>query len=277
MRIAVILHSYYPDLRPELDACLANVDEPFDLFVTDAGSDNVGFDVWPFLRVLNGLDLSRYTHVLKLHTKRNVEHPVVFNGMSVSGSTWRDWLLSFVRTPQAWAETKRRIADPSVGMVAAAECILDRRATAGREERTMFDFALEEAARRFGTSVCSLRNANFVGGTMFLAKSEALRPLQGRFTSADFSVSDTRHLSNSFAHVAERLIGFSVTAAGLRIESPAGDLSVRRRRFRFLQLRRAVLGFLYQDRVTSRGRRLIKICRVPVWNRKAGGRARHVV
>jgi len=271
MKLAVVLHSFYPELRPELDACLANLDEPYDLFVTEAGSENVGFDVWPFLRVLNGLDLSRYTHVLKLHTKRNLARPVVFNGMSVVGSAWRDWLLSIVRTPQAWAEAKRRLSDPDVGMVAAAECILDRRATESREERMMFDDALREGARRFGLPVRRFRGANFVGGTMFLAKSEALKPLQGRFAATDFAVSDTTHRSASFAHVAERLIGFSVAAAGLRIESPQGDLAARRRHFRFLQLRRAVARFLYQDRITARGRRLIKVCRIPVWNRMVRG------
>ena len=101
MKLAVILHAYYPELRAELDACLANLDEPYDLYVTDAGTDNRGFDIWPFLRTLDTLDLTRYTHVLKLHTKRDVMRPVGFNGVQVSGATWRDWLLSFVRTSAA--------------------------------------------------------------------------------------------------------------------------------------------------------------------------------
>ena len=235
MRLAVILHAYYPELRAELDACLANLDEPYDLYVTDAGTDNRGFDVWPFLRTLDTLDLTRYTHVLKLHTKRDVARSVGFNGFRVSGSTWRDWLLSIVRTPAAWAETKERIARPGVGMVAAAECILDRRGTPGREERKTYDVAVREAARRFGLSEAAFRRADYVGGTMFLARAEALSPLQGRFTAADFEVSNAEHVSNTFAHVAERLIGFAVTAAGFRIESPSGDLRRRRWGFRFRQ------------------------------------------
>jgi len=268
MKLAVIVHDFYPELRPEIDACLANLDEPYDLFVTDAGTDNRGFDIWPFLRTLETLDLAKYTHVLKLHTKRDVTRPVGFNGVEVSGPTWRDWLLSIVRTRAAWAETKARIAEPGIGMVAAAECILDRRATDGREERAMFDEAALVAARRFGKTADDFRKANFVGGTMFLARSEALKPLQGKFAAEDFAVSNDAHLSNSFAHVAERLIGFSVTAAGLRVECPAGNLAVRRRHFRLLQFRNALADFVYQDRITSRGRHLIKVCRIPVWNRK---------
>lgn len=269
MRLAVILHAYYPGLRAELDACLANLDEPYDLYVTDAGTDNRGFDIWPFLRTLDTLDLTRYTHVLKLHTKRNVSRPVGFNGMNVAGPAWRNWLLSIVRTPAAWAETKARIAQPGVGMVAAAECILDRRATPGREEHETYDAAAKEAARRFSLSEALFRRADYVGGTMFLARAEALKPLQGRFTAADFDVSNAEHVSNSFAHVAERLIGFAVTAAGFRIECPSGDLCRRRCGFRLRQFARDVKDFLYQDRVTSRGRRLIKVLRVPIWNRKA--------
>jgi len=268
VKLAVILHSYYPELRPELEACLANLDEAYDLFVTDAGTDNRGFDVWPFLRVLNGLDFSKYTHILKLHTKRDVGTPVGFNGMEISGSMWREWLLSIVRTPAAWAETKARIAEPGVGMVAAAECILDRRATEGREERAMYDTAVQEASRRFGRSASVFRQADFVGGTMFLARSEALCPLQGRFAESDFDVSNAEHLSNSFAHVAERLIGFAVSAAGFRIECPAGDLAKRRRGFRRLQLKNTLKDFFYQNRMTSRGRHLVKVCRIPVWNGK---------
>ena len=268
MKLAVILHTYYPELRAELDACLANLDEPYDLYVTDAGTDNRGFDIWPFLRTLDTLDLTRYTHVLKLHTKRDVLRPVGFNGARVSGSIWRDWLLSFVRTPAAWAETKARIAAPGVGMVAAAECILDRWATPGREERETYDAAVREAAGRVALPVAVFRRAEYVGGTMFLARAEALRPLQGRFTAADFDVSNDEHLSNSFAHVAERLIGFAVTAAGFRIECPSGDLGRRRLGFRFRQFGQAVGDFLYQDRITSRGRHLIKVLRIPVWNRK---------
>ena len=268
MKLAVILHAYYPGLRAELDACLANIDEPYDLYVTDAGTDNRGFDVWPFLRTLDGLDLTRYTHVLKLHTKRDVIRPVGFNGIRVSGATWRDWLLSFVRTPAAWAETKARIAAPGVGMVAAAECILDRRATPGREERETYDAAVREAARRFALPEGEFRRADYVGGTMFLARAEALRPLQGRFAAADFDVSNDAHLSNSFAHVAERLIGFAVTAAGFRIECPSGDLGRRRRGFRVRQLRNAIGNFIFQSRITSRGRQLVKVCKVPIWNGK---------
>lgn len=268
MKLAVIVHDFYPELRPEIDACLANLDEPFDLFVTDAGADNRGFDIWPFLRTLDALDLAKYTHVLKLHTKRDVKRPVGFNGMTIAGAMWRDWLLSIARTHEAWAETKTRIAEPGVGMVAAAACILDRRATEGREERAMFDEAVREAARRFGKPESAFRKANFVGGTMFLARSEALRPLQGKFKAEDFAVSNDAHLSNSFAHVAERLVGFSVSAAGLRIECPAGNLAERRRRFRLLQFRHALADFVFQDRITSRGRHLIKVFRIPVWNRK---------
>ena len=241
MKLVVILHAYYPELRAELDACLANLDEPYDLYVTDAGSDNRGFDVWPFLRMLDTLDLTRYTHVLKLHTKRDVVRPVGFNGFRVSGSTWRDWLLSFVRTPAAWAETKARISRPGVGMVAAAECILDRRGTPGREERETYDAAVREAARRFALPEAAFRRAEYVGGTMFLARAEALKPLQGRFTESDFDVSNAEHLSNSFAHVVERLIGFAVTAAGFRIDCPSGNLRRRRCGFRFRQFVRHLI------------------------------------
>ena len=287
MKLAVIVHVFYADLWPEIADCLRNVDVPFDLFVTfqdeatvaaaraDFPSarfvrvENRGFDIAPFLSVLDALDPSAYTHVLKLHTKRDVSVPVGFNGREVAGPEWRNWLLSFVRTPERWAASRARIeGDGSVGMIAAAECILDRRATEGKEERRAYDAAVCEAARRFGVPASALRGASFVGGTMFLSRMDALALLRGKFAPADFAAADDRHLTNSFAHVAERLIGFAVCASGRCIESPDGDLARRRCAFRVRQFRNALMDFLYQNKVTSRGYRMIKVLRIMIWHRK---------
>ena len=146
-RILCIVHCYYPELVRELADCIANVSSPHDVVVTystpaalaaakacfpDArfmACENVGFDVWPFLKALDGASLEDYDYVLKLHTKcdRPSDVPFRMNHSDFSGSKWREYLLSFVRTREDWeASLARMESDPSVNMVAGLRCILRR-------------------------------------------------------------------------------------------------------------------------------------------------------
>lgn len=90
------VHLYYIDMWPEIKEKLANITVSYDLFVTlnnrnerlqqdilnfknDAVIqivDNRGFDVGPFIKLLNSVDLDQYDYIIKLHTKRNM--PKVF-------------------------------------------------------------------------------------------------------------------------------------------------------------------------------------------------------
>ena len=131
LRLAVVVHVYYPEMWPELAVCVRNVGA-CDLVVTYVDEESVaearrdfpsarfircenrGYDVWPFVKALKVLDLDRYDLVVKLHTKRNIERAHVFaiGGTRLNGSAWRDRLLGFVKTPEAWAKTLTAFDDP---------------------------------------------------------------------------------------------------------------------------------------------------------------------
>ena len=105
-RILCVVHCFYPEFVRELADCVANVTEPHDVVVTYSAPaaleearrcfpdarfvecENVGYDVWPFLKVLNETDLSGYSHVLKLHTKcdRPADVPFRMNHADFPGS-----------------------------------------------------------------------------------------------------------------------------------------------------------------------------------------------
>ena len=251
MKTAVVVHVFYPEFWPELANAIRNVG-PCDLFVTYVDeaavegarrdfpearfvrSENRGYDVWPFLKVVQTLDLASYGCIVKLHTKRDVvdDFKYEFNHTVFNGSAWREFLLGFVKTPAAWRKTLRVLSRPSVGLVADRHVILRRRDVLIARTRETFD----RAAELLGLSVDGMRRrGQYVAGTMFAAKPEALRPLLGRTYAAEDFEPPEGHLTETFAHVLERALGLSVSAAGLRLAAFNGSLFWRRLlgRFRF--------------------------------------------
>jgi len=270
VRVAVIAHVFYPEKWAELAGCIRNVGA-CDLTVTyvdeaavrEARRDfpdarfvlceNRGYDVWPFVKALKSLDLSRYDVVVKLHTKRDIvkPHPFAMGGTRLNGSAWRDHLLAFVKTPEAWRATASRFADPGVGMVAS------RRLVYGRTEsgKKWFDRAVRELREKF--SLSAGRRGHFVGGTMFAARPAVLAPFAAHaFTPEMFAVSGS-HEPTTYAHIMERMLGLAVGGLGYRIEGFDGSVG----RWRF---RQAVLRFLFDSRWSTR-RRSVRICGITVY------------
>ncbi|MGE0279321.1 MAG: rhamnan synthesis F family protein [Rhizobiaceae bacterium] len=108
IRLAVLLHAYFPDVLEEIIGCLANIVEPFDLYVTTpheelvapifrlgavhaasvtvAVTENRGRDIGPFVSLLRQGAFDCYLGVLKLHTKKS--------HYSRQGDTWRRSLVN---------------------------------------------------------------------------------------------------------------------------------------------------------------------------------------
>ena len=115
--ILVHLHIYYNNLYEQLKQCIKNI-EPysFDLFVTMIEEDkgiirdiretfpdakiqiveNRGYDIGPFIELINQVNLDNYDYVVKLHTKRNMPKGSLLHYFDVSGSKWRNYALDFI-------------------------------------------------------------------------------------------------------------------------------------------------------------------------------------
>ena len=245
MRIAVIVHVFYPEFWPELARCIRNIDGDRDIFVTFVDEtavegarrdfpdahfvrcENRGYDVWPFLRVVQALDLGDYDCIVKLHTKRDVvdDFRYKFNHAVMNGPAWREFLLAFAKTPKAWRKTVRKLFRPDVGLVAERHVILRRRDVP--IERTYESF--DRAAELLGLPIGRMRRTGqYVAGTMFAAKPAAFKPLLSRtFRAEDFEL-EWGHQTETFAHVLERAIGLSVSAAGFHLVAFNGSLFWRR-------------------------------------------------
>jgi len=260
-RILVVAHVFYPQHWAELMSCIASVGPQADVVVTyvDEASvaearrdlpgatflpcENRGFDVWPFLCAVQSVDLTRYDLVVKLHTKRDIDPKLRFrfNRRHFDGPSWRNRLLAFCRTPEAWSRSLRQFDDPSVGMVAGGEVIVRRRDVTRADALAAFDAAWREVSALGGRPVDPTR-ARFVAGTMFAVRSDVLRFLlrQG-FSSERFVPSAHVRVDDlEYAHVVERSFGLAVAASGCRIAAFDG-LSPFRRLLSRLGLRSAVL------------------------------------
>lgn len=92
-KILVHVHIFYENLYPELKACLLNLNDyncdyiftfvkENEALESDIKSTfknvnveivkNLGFDLGPFVHVLNEVNLNDYSYVIKLHTKRDI-------------------------------------------------------------------------------------------------------------------------------------------------------------------------------------------------------------
>ena len=287
--VLCVVHCFYPEFVRELADCVANVTEPHDVVVTYSAPaaleearrcfpdarfvecENVGYDVWPFLKVLNETDLSRYSHILKLHTKcdRPEDVPFRMNHADFSGSRWREYLLDFVRTRADWEASMARMeSDPKVNMVAGLKCILRREDTPWRPEQAGFDAALEMAAE-LGIHPGS---PEFVAGTMFVVRSSALAKVRGVFAADDFSEARV-HTTTTRGHYLERILGFAACDGDGRISDPHGRLAAWRRRGRVMGVLEGVGRFFFQRKRTADGGEIAKVLKIPVFRRAGAWRS----
>ena len=281
LKVAVIAHVFYPEFWSELAQCVRTIGgESCDLFVTYVDEnaiaaarqdfpkarfvacENRGYDVWPFLKVLQGISPADYDLVVKLHTKRDVTGELlVLNHAWVGGGAWRERLLAFCATEEAWRRTLRCFADPHVGMVADRRLVF-RRGDLPAKLDGSFDRAREEFRRLTGTVVPT--SAEYVAGTMFAARPTALKPLLVRRLEASAFEPPAGHRCETYAHLMERMLGFSVAAAGLRIAAFNGSLAWRRRYYG-RNLFGKICRFLFQVKHDSgTGVATTKVLHIPV-------------
>ena len=172
--------------------------------------ENVGYDVWPFISVLKKIDFSRYDYILKLHTKNVSPTKNRINGLALKNEAWRNILVDSILADAS--QFSKCLAflekDSNCGIVYAYE--LAKYRSAGLPEDLS---ALENEAKRIG--VTSL-DGEFVSGTMFLARLDALRLIRDADINVNMFAShkSASHSKGSPAHVYERLLAFAVYSSG---------------------------------------------------------------
>ena len=238
-RVAVLLHAYYLDLLAEFHQALRNIPFPFALFIsTDSpekkaaieerfGSLNQGpFEVRVFPN--RGRDVApkfvgfrdvhcEYDFVLHIHTKKSLNNPNVRD--------WRSFLLDcLLGSPQIVAGIFEMFSQrPRLGIVAP------RNSEVVRPHMVWgcnFD-SCAMLAKRMGIDLRPDLPIDFAAGSMFWARSAALKPLLDLNLTFDCFDEELGQTDGALGHAIERLTFYSCQLAGYTwchagpVENPA--------------------------------------------------------
>lgn len=247
-KLLVVVHVFYPQLWGQLEKCISNLDKlnkDYDLYVTIPAnlkdfskiicrandkakiivSENLGYDIWPFIDVLNNINLDNYDYVIKLHTKRSKGFDVssIRNKYYFMGSTWRDLLISFIKSKRNLELSFSAFEhDPLLGMVNSGKLIEKNEIS---EDNAHYSFCARKAIELIN-KFCNYNSNSieFIAGSMFMSRAFLLKPLQNlKLKANDFTVVN-RSKENDFAHVMERVFGGLVLAQGYKISDPFSSL-----------------------------------------------------
>jgi Rhamnan synthesis protein F len=225
-RLVAVCHIFYPDMLPEMTRYLRNIPLPFDVVIsTDTPAKRstilAGFDDWKpgavDVRVMQnrGRDVGpllvgfrdiydRYDYVLHIHSKSS--------GHACLLSQWRQFLLeTLLGSPHVVNSVFDAFeGNRNLGMVGPSRFEGVRGVGWSANYRTC-----RRLARRMGVMISETPSVDFPAGSMFWARTSALRPLlQLGLQFADFP-KELGQVDGTLAHALERLFYVACECAGL--------------------------------------------------------------
>ena len=280
MKTAVHLHLYYMDQLPEIISKLQNMDKSgidYDLYVTMTAKDeeaetkikqafpkatiwqveNRGYDIGPFIDFLHKINLDSYAYILKVHTKNKKGGDYgCFNGVRIDSKTWANMLWDALLGSSDVVKNNYSILseNPQIGMVGSSFSLTD-------EEWTykMLEKRIKQEAQKI--LLPNINTIAFIAGTMFMVRTKLMKPFLA-YRITDFEKVQSKVHDYMLAHCLERLFGVAVLAQGYEIRG------VTYKQYQFSRLWASVKRFAVQKKITKNGKKIIKICKIPVWQSK---------
>lgn len=279
-RIAVHLHVYYTDMWNEIRQYLDNLNKfEYRLFVTIVTEDaalkkqikqfhsdtvfmtveNRGYDVGPFIHFLHQIDLNAYDLIFKIHTKNNkIGVKTLLNHRYVSRFDWFRLLIGALLGSEKLVKTNIAAFQSNValGMIGSKYLIASDSACSKEIQgkiREIFE-------KTNGTVLSKIK---FVAGTMFIVRAKAMQIAKNNFSLSDFEPTDGSVKDGSLAHVVERCFGCWVVAQGYKIKGFDADKC-----FEWASFASALGRFAFQTKITHTNKKLVKVCKIPVWHRR---------
>lgn len=214
MKIAVVVHVFYPEVFVEIDRLLSSLDEKVDIFLSSPHRgvlnlykeynvnyvENVGMDVFPFLYLVKKYKLWNYDLVIKLHTKNNNnELSKIMMDIYLDSLLSNDSLSHLISSAES---------NPMFGMwgpLVYARYV-DKLMYMNRENIDLLQKNTDQYA--------SLSNLIFFAGTMFCIRGEILRFVDIQYNQLNMlfllSLNGETGGDGTLAHAFERF--FSVAA-----------------------------------------------------------------
>ena len=279
MKTAVHLHLYYMEQLPEIISKLQNMDKAgvdYDLYVTMTAKDekvetkikqafpkavvwrveNRGYDIGPFIDFLHKIDLESYDYILKVHTKNKKGGDYgCFNGVRIDSKTWANMLWDALLGSSEVVKNNYSILseNPQIGMLGSCFCLSEK------EENPKIRAKMTNECTRL--SLAKKDAIAFIAGTMFMVKAKLMQPFLA-YRITDFEKVQSKVHDYMLAHCLERLFGMAVLAQGYEIRG------VAYKQYQFSRLWASVKRFAAQKKITKNGKKIIKICKIPVWQSK---------
>lgn len=230
-RLAVIVHAFYTDIFQEIYEALLRVEKTnISLYLT--GPENIlneikaalsqnslpvqyfpvknhGRDILPFLTVLPKVFEDGHTLFLKLHTKRS-------NHLN-RRDHWRNDLFSKLIGNKSVDRVMEIFhLNHTIGIVGPYGNILPMSLYYAANGRRV-----KEVALKMGVADKQLQDLNFVAGSMFYARKEALKPvLDLNLSETDFEP-EAGQKDGTMAHVVERLFAAGLIKSNLQLADTA--------------------------------------------------------
>lgn len=270
------VHLYYIDMWPEIKEKLANITVSYDLFVTlnnrnerlqqdilnfknDAVIqivDNRGFDVGPFIKLLNSVDLDQYDYIIKLHTKRNMPEGFSLQGYDMSFGKHRKYLMKFLESQNTFNRCLNAFdSDKILGMIGDFH-IICRKDKSGR-------CVVKKGQELLKAAGFPEQEYPFILGTMFMVRAALFKPvLRLKLDFNDFTPSIRGH--DILPYGLEAFFGFVIHAQRYEIKDVMTPRYAQICARFFALLSRLV----YRKKVTVDGHVTIKLFKIPVFVRR---------
>ena len=260
-RIAVICHLFYTDLADEIRSYLENIPFPFDLIITtddrqkndaietafaDLGqgsleiriAPNRGRDIAPKLITCKDV-YDHYEYVLYIHTKKS-PHAKNLRG-------WRNYLLESLLGSKEIVESIFEMfrVNNGIGMLAPRHHD-DVKSYIGWGWNLM---EAQTLASRMSIKIREDGRIDFPSGSMFWARSSALKSLLELDISTEDFPPEGGQLDGTLAHIIERLFFFSCERAGYQwYNIIASSLVSGKERVEYASSKERLLAFLEKYR-----------------------------
>ncbi len=226
--VAVICHMYYDDMVDEFQRYLMNIVFPFDIFITTDSLEkktkienrfsrwnrgkvevriapNRGRDIAPKLITCRDV-YDRYEFILHIHTKKSPQYKYL--------SGWRSYLLDTLLGSEEIVESifESFRSDRKLGMIAPQHFEPVRHSIGWG-----WNFKnAEKFAQKLDIKISLDGRLDFPSGSMFWARSAALKPLLDCDLSLDEFPIEADQEDGTFGHIIERLYFFVCEHAGYR-------------------------------------------------------------
>ncbi len=231
-KILVHLHLFYHEQVDYFIEKLKNIFTSFDLFVTITEENkeskakilafkqdtnfirvkNLGYDVYPFWKVINQINLDDYKYILKLHTKSKRTSEWKNNYVTFIDYQWRNELVEpLIGSVNTYIHALETLKNSSVAMIGASDLLRSY------EHESQLEKTKKLCNRM---KIKYNQNAEFVCGTMFFVKSEILVPFKEMILyDEDFPIDTLSNSVGTTAHSLETIFGILVSEKEMQVHA----------------------------------------------------------